>query len=87
MDNKDEYKMRLRQQKREYYYRNKESIRQKQKIYQASQCGQANIRKAKAKYFQGKIKKANGGSETGAHTRAKRVYYHKCTLRKINDMQ
>lgn len=65
---------RLRQQKREYYYRNREKVRDSQRCYQLTENGKMNIRKAKAKYFQIKIKKANGGCETEAHRRAKLRY-------------
>ena len=67
----------IRQQKREYYYRNRDKIRYNQKLYQSSIIGKSNIQKAKAKYFQSKIKKANGGCETDAHIQAKLKYYHK----------
>lgn len=70
----------LRQQKREYYYRNKDAIREKQKLYQATENGIESIKKAKAQYFQSKVKKANGGNATDAHKRAKNVYYQRQKL-------
>ena len=71
----------IRQQKRDYYVRNRETIRQKQKIYQTiSDAGKASIRKAKAQYFQSKIKKANGGCATEAHKRAKKKYHEKMRM-------
>ena len=66
--------LKLRQQKREYYYRNKDTIRSNQKYYQISDNGKSSIQKAKSKYFQTKIKKSNGGCETDAHIRAKLKY-------------
>ena len=70
----------LRQQKREYYYRNKDTIRQNQKVYQSSMNGIESIKQAKAQYFQSKIKKANGGNATDAHKRAKSEYYQRQKL-------
>ena len=70
----------IKQQKRDYYYRNRDVIRQKQKIYQCTPCGKANFRRAKEQYFNSKIKKANGGCETDAQKRAKSVYYRKQRL-------
>jgi len=67
----------IKQQKRDYYYRNRDIIRQKQQIYQGTPCGKANIKKAKAQYFQSTIKKANGGCATEAHKLAKNLYYRK----------
>ena len=67
----------IKQQKRAYYYRNRDIIRQKQQIYQGTVCGKANIKLAKAKYFQTTIKKANGGYATEAHRLAKNQYYRK----------
>ena len=72
---------RLRQQKREYYYRNRDTIRYNQKCYQTkSDSGRDSVRKAKAKYYQTKIKKTNGGHETDAHIKAKLKYNQKQLL-------
>ena len=71
---------RLRQQKREYYYRNRDTIRYNQYYQTKSDSGRDSVRKAKAKYFQTKIKKTNGGHETDAHIKAKLKYNQKQLL-------
>ena len=72
--------LKLRQQKREYYYRNKDTIRCNQRHYQMSDKGKSNINKAKARYFQTRIKKSNGGCETEAHLQAKLKYKQKTVI-------